>query len=80
MPTAALYVRVSTDRQTGENQIAELRQLAAARGFEPVIYEEIESAAKARRRARSSTGCSPTRAPVASARSSCGRSITFTDR
>ncbi len=45
---AALYVRVSTDRQTGENQHAELLQLAAARGFEPVIYEEVESAAKAR--------------------------------
>jgi len=45
---AALYIRVSTDRQTGENQIAELRQLAAARGFEPVLYEEVESAVKAR--------------------------------
>lgn len=48
MPTAALYIRVSTDKQTGENQVAELRQLAAARGFEPVVYEEVESAAKAR--------------------------------
>jgi DNA invertase Pin-like site-specific DNA recombinase len=48
MPTAALYLRVSTDRQTVENQLAELRQLAATRGFEPVIYEEVESAAKAR--------------------------------
>ena len=48
MPAAALYIRVSTDRQTAENQVAELRQLAAARGFEPVIYEEVESAAKAR--------------------------------
>ncbi len=48
MPGAALYVRVSTDRQTVENQIADLRQLAAARGFEAVIYEEVESAAKAR--------------------------------
>lgn len=48
MPAAALYVRVSTDKQTVENQIAELRQLVAARGFEPVIYEEVESAAKAR--------------------------------
>jgi len=44
----ALYLRVSTDRQTAENQFAEVRQLAAARGFEPVIYEEVESAAKAR--------------------------------
>ncbi len=48
MPAAALYVRVSTDRQTVENQIGDLRQLAAARGFDPVIYEEVESAAKAR--------------------------------
>jgi len=45
---AALYVRVSTEKQTGENQLAELCQLAAARGFEAVLYEEVESAAKAR--------------------------------
>jgi DNA invertase Pin-like site-specific DNA recombinase len=48
MPTAAFYIRVSSDKQTVENQLADLRQLAAARGFEPVIYEEVESAAKAR--------------------------------
>ncbi len=48
MLAAALYIRVSTDRQTAENQLAELRQLAAARGFEPMSYEEVESAAKAR--------------------------------
>jgi len=48
VPAAALYIRVSTDRQTAENQVAELRQLAAARNLEPVIYEEVESAAKAR--------------------------------
>ena len=48
MIRAAIYVRVSTDRQTVENQLAELRQLAEARGFEPVVYEEVESAAKAR--------------------------------
>ena len=48
MTRAALYCRVSTDNQTAENQVAELRQLAAARGFEPVIYEEVESAARAR--------------------------------
>jgi len=48
MTPAALYIRVSTEKQTTENQVAELRQLAAARGFEPVIYEEVESAAKAR--------------------------------
>lgn len=48
MNRAALYIRVSTDKQTVENQVAELRQLAAARGFDPVSYEEVESAAKAR--------------------------------
>src|SRR5690242_2510505 len=45
---AALYPRVSTDRQTVENQLSELRQLAAARAFESVLYEEVESAAKVR--------------------------------
>jgi DNA invertase Pin-like site-specific DNA recombinase len=45
---AALYLRVSTDRQTAENQLADVRQLALARGYEPVVYEEVESAAKAR--------------------------------
>jgi DNA invertase Pin-like site-specific DNA recombinase len=44
----AVYVRVSTDRQTAENQLAEVRQLAVARGYEPVVFEEVESAAKAR--------------------------------
>lgn len=49
-PRAALYLRVSTDdgRQTTDNQAPDLRRLAAARGFEPVIYEERESAAKTR--------------------------------
>ena len=48
MRRAALYVRVSTDQQQVANQVAEVRQLALARGFEPVVYEEVESAAKAR--------------------------------
>jgi DNA invertase Pin-like site-specific DNA recombinase len=39
---------VSTERQTADNQLAEVRQLAVARGYEPVVYEEVESAAKAR--------------------------------
>jgi DNA invertase Pin-like site-specific DNA recombinase len=46
--TCAVYVRISTDRQTVANQLAEVRQLALARGFEPVVYEEVESAAKVR--------------------------------
>jgi DNA invertase Pin-like site-specific DNA recombinase len=45
---AAVYVRVSTDRQQIENQVAEVRGLVHARGYEPVIYQEVESAAKAR--------------------------------
>src|SRR6266508_1938511 len=46
--SAAIYLRVSADRQAAENQIAEVRQLATARGYKPVVYEEVESAAKAR--------------------------------
>jgi DNA invertase Pin-like site-specific DNA recombinase len=38
---AALYVRVSTDHQTVENQISELRQVAERRGWEVVeIYRD----------------------------------------
>ena len=48
LPRCAVYVRVSTDRQQVENQVAEVRQLATARGYQPVVYEEVESAAKAR--------------------------------
>src|SRR4051812_47602675 len=48
MRRAAMYVRVSTDRQTAENQLEDVRRLAVARGYEPVVYEEVESAAKAR--------------------------------
>jgi DNA invertase Pin-like site-specific DNA recombinase len=35
---AAIYVRVSTDKQTIENQLRELRQIAERRGWE-VVYE-----------------------------------------
>jgi putative DNA-invertase from lambdoid prophage Rac len=48
MLKAALYLRVSTDKQTTDNQLVELQRLAAARGFVPVVYVEVESAAKAR--------------------------------
>jgi DNA invertase Pin-like site-specific DNA recombinase len=48
MTAAALYARVSTERQTTANQLDELRRLAVARGWEPVLYEERESAAKRR--------------------------------
>jgi hypothetical protein len=37
---AALYVRVSTDAQTVENQIRELRQVAGRRGWDVVeVYK-----------------------------------------
>ena len=50
MRRAAVYLRVSSDngRQTTENQREEVVQLTRARGFEPVIFEEMESAVKAR--------------------------------
>ena len=34
---AAIYVRVSTDKQTVENQERELRQIAERRGWEIVV-------------------------------------------
>jgi DNA invertase Pin-like site-specific DNA recombinase len=46
---AAIYVRVSTDRQELANQEAETRQLCEARGWrDPVIFREIASGAKRR--------------------------------
>jgi DNA invertase Pin-like site-specific DNA recombinase len=48
MKTAALYLRVSSDRQQVENQFAEVRDMTVSRGFSPIVYEEVESAAKAR--------------------------------
>jgi len=45
---AAVYLRVSSDRQTIENQRAEVEQLTHARGYEIAVYEETESAAKRR--------------------------------
>jgi hypothetical protein len=47
---AALYVRVSTDRQTVQNQIAALRKVAEGRGWEIVatFRDEGISGAKGR--------------------------------
>ena len=39
---AAIYVRVSTDKQTVENQLRELRQIAERRGWQ--IVEEYHDA------------------------------------
>jgi len=44
----AVYLRVSTDKQTTANQLEAVRALALARGYEPVLFEEVESAAKHR--------------------------------
>lgn len=50
MTRAALYVRVSTDRQTVENQIAALSKVAEARGWQVVatFRDEGISGAKGR--------------------------------
>ena len=45
---AGCYVRVSTERQTVENQRGAVERLAQARGYEVVWYEETESAVKQR--------------------------------
>ena len=45
---AAIYLRVSTDQQTVENQRRAVEDMARARGYEAVFYEESESAAKSR--------------------------------
>jgi DNA invertase Pin-like site-specific DNA recombinase len=45
---AAVYLRVSTDRQDEANQEPECIRLCAARGWEPVLFREQESGAKAR--------------------------------
>jgi DNA invertase Pin-like site-specific DNA recombinase len=48
---AALYLRVSTDEQSTDNQRPELERLARVRGLEIVaVYEEQASAAKTRAR------------------------------
>jgi DNA invertase Pin-like site-specific DNA recombinase len=44
---AALYARVSTDTQTTENQILELREYATRQGWAPTEY--LDPASPARR-------------------------------
>ena len=57
---AAIYVRVSTDKQTVENQVAALRQIAERRGWQ--VIEHYSDAGKAVPRAamgvQASTRCS----------------------
>jgi DNA invertase Pin-like site-specific DNA recombinase len=45
---AAVYLRVSCDRSTVQNQRTAVEQMALARGFEVEVYEEVESAVKHR--------------------------------
>src|SRR5512137_2557985 len=45
---AAVYLRVSCDRSTVENQRIAVEQMAVSRGFEAAVYEEVESAVKHR--------------------------------
>lgn len=50
MRRAAIYTRVSTDRQTNENQLQRLREVARRAGWELVeVYEEVVSGAAARK-------------------------------
>ena len=51
MPRAAVYARVSTPDQCIENQLIQLREIAARRGYEIVHeYTDIGSGSKARRK------------------------------
>jgi DNA invertase Pin-like site-specific DNA recombinase len=57
---AAIYVRVSTDKQTVENQLRELRRIAERRGWEVVeeYHDAGISGAKGRKDRPSPIGCS----------------------
>lgn len=45
---AAVYLRVSTDRQEEANQEPDCLRICQARGWDPVIFREVESGAKRR--------------------------------
>lgn len=49
MKRAALYLRVSTEKQTAENQLDAVERLATKRGYDPVRYYETASAAAKKR-------------------------------
>ena len=55
---AAIYVRVSTDKQTIENQVTALRQIAERRGWEVVeqYHDAGISGAKGRERSFNTSG------------------------
>lgn len=48
MKKVALYCRVSTDKQTTENQKLRLVEFAESQGYEYEIFEEVESTRKTR--------------------------------
>jgi DNA invertase Pin-like site-specific DNA recombinase len=57
---AALYVRVSTDGQTVENQIRELRQVAQRRGWQVVdVYNDAGISGAKGRNGRPAQGRQP---------------------
>jgi DNA invertase Pin-like site-specific DNA recombinase len=59
---AAIYVHVSTDKQTVENQVRELRQIAERRGWQVVeeYHDAGISGSKGRDQRPGSTVCSKT--------------------
>jgi DNA invertase Pin-like site-specific DNA recombinase len=65
---AALYVRVSTDRQTVENQMAKLTEVATARGWQIVatFTDAGISGAKGRKDGQDWTTCSSRRSAASS--------------
>jgi len=74
---AAVYLRVSTDRQTVQNQLADLEGLVQARGFEGAIYRRWRAPPS---RDPSSNVSSPMPSPGGSTPWRCGRSTVFTAR
>jgi resolvase-like protein len=57
MGRAAIFTRVSTDRQTTENQLQRLREVAQPAGWDVVeVYEETVSGATARERRPAAQG------------------------
>jgi DNA invertase Pin-like site-specific DNA recombinase len=77
MKKVAIYVRVSTDKQTVENQLRELRQIAERRGSEVVkeYHDAGISGSKAWKRVPGLMKCSRTLNGAGSMWSRSGRLI-----
>ena len=60
---AAIYVRVSTDKQTVENQVQALRQIAERRGW-PVVEQYSDTGISVPRVAPGSVGKKQRRKPI----------------